>query len=184
MFLQLWGGILFLLNKVFFSQAERNEGEVARRWRIASWSVYLLGLPAWVWIFVIERNWIAAALEVSGVPAMVMGLLIALRGAGKQMRWLDFLALVGVVIGLTASLYDFGGFTTINQALELGIAVGYLIGTYLLANQRPSGYIWFVGMNSSSACLMYVQSYPWLMVQQLLSLLFVLDAYIQSRRGE
>jgi len=181
--LQLWGGIFFLLNKIFFSRAERSEGARARRWRIASWSVYLIGLPAWVIIFIMERNWIAAALESSGAPAMVMGLLVAVRGTGRQPKWLDHLALVGIVVGLSASLYDFGGITTVNQLLEIGIVTGYLIGTYMLAKERPSGYLWFLLMNGSNAVLMYTQDYPWLVVQQIASLAFVLDAYVQNKRN-
>lgn len=183
LFLQLWGGIFFLLNKIFFSCAERSKGTRARRWRIASWSVYVIGLPAWIIIFIMKRNWIAAALESCGAPTMVMGLLVAVRGADHQPKWLDHLALVGIVGGLSASLYDFGGISTVNQLLEIGIVTGYLIGTYMLAKERPGGYLWFLLMNGSNAALMHIQGFPWLMVQQVASLAFVLDAYVQNKRN-
>jgi len=44
------------------------------------------------------------------------------------------------------------------------------------------GYPWFMLMNSSNAVLMYIQDYPWLTVQQVASLFFVLLAYLIQRR--
>jgi len=65
--LQIWAGIFYLFNKIFFSQAERSKNNnLKRNWRIWSWVVYLIGLPAWVIIFVTEHNWIAAAIETGG----------------------------------------------------------------------------------------------------------------------
>ena len=180
--LQIWGGMFYLLNKVFFSRSERSSNEFKKKnWRIRAWIVYLLGLPAWVTIFVLERNWIAAAIEAGGAPAMIIGLSIAIRGQGHELRWLDTLAKIMIGIGLTLSLYDFGGITTLNQVLELGIAVGFLVGTYMLAKEKAQGYFWFMGMNISTAVLMGIQNYPFLMVQQLISLGFVLDAYFVQR---
>ena len=180
--LQIWGGMFYLLNKVFFSRSERSSNKFKKKnWRIRAWIVYLLGLPAWVTIFVLERNWIAAAIEAGGAPAMIIGLSIAIRGQGHELRWLDTLAKIMISIGLALSLYDFGGITTLNQVLELGIAVGFLVGTYMLAKEKAQGYFWFMGMNISTAVLMGIQNYPFLMVQQLISLGFVLDAYFVQR---
>jgi hypothetical protein len=79
----LWGGF-YLLNKIFlsFSEHARNQGNEtwARKWRIAAWAVYLAGLPAWIIILVSWRDWIAASVEASGAPAMLLGLVLALRG--------------------------------------------------------------------------------------------------------
>jgi len=176
--LQFWGGSFYLLNKIFFSQAERNnDQEKIRFWRINSWIVYLIGLPAWVIIFLSERNWIAASVEGSGALAMIIGLIIAIRGKGKEPKWFDYIARLAIVVGITYSLYDFGGITTVTQLLEIGVTIGFLFGTYQLAKQNPTGYLWFLLMNSSNAILMLVQNYPWLFVQQLISLGFVLDAF-------
>ena len=72
--LQIWGGAFYLLNKIFFSRAERDNAISRRRlWRIRSWVVYLVGLPAWVIVFISEHNWIAAGVESGGAPAMIMG---------------------------------------------------------------------------------------------------------------
>ena len=112
--LQLWGGAFYLLNKLFFSRAERAvRVQTRQRWLTIAWSCYLIGLPPWVFIFITERNWIAAAVETSGVPAMIMGLI----AARKQVRisadhaWLDHLAKLTVVVGLGLSFYDFGAFS-------------------------------------------------------------------------
>ena len=180
--LQVWGGFFFLLNKIFFSRAERNEGVRKRVWRIRSWTVYIIGLPAWVIIFVSERNWIAASVETGGATAMILGLIIAMRGLGREPRWLNYIALFSVVIGIGYSVYDFSGITTINQVLELCLVAGFLIGTYLLARERPIGYLWFMLMNVSNALLMYIEHFPWLALQQVVSLAFVADAYVMQKR--
>jgi len=185
--LQWLGGGFYLLNKIFlsFSEHARNHGDKARarKWRIASWAVYLAGLPPWVIIFVSWRNWIAASVETSGVPAMMLGLVIALRGTTKNPpRWLDHLALVCIPLGFGYSLYDFGGITTINQWLEIGLVLGFLIGTYLLAKERASGYLWYVLMHVTCGWLMWIQGYPWLFLQQLISLVFIVDAYRMTQK--
>ncbi|QGY40812.1 hypothetical protein GM415_11980 [Pseudodesulfovibrio cashew] len=181
--LQIWGGACYLLNKVCFSRAERSlTHEQNRTWRIWSWCVYLAGLPAWVIVLVSEHNWIAATVESGGAPAMTIGLVIALRGHGREPKWLDFLARYSVILGLGLSLYDFGGITTVNQVLELCIAAGFLMGTYLMAKDKIHGYFWLMLGNVSCSALMGIQHYYILMVQQLLSLFFVVDAY-RTRRN-
>ena len=184
-FLQFWAGIFYLLNKIFFSFMEREIGVTQkRRWRIWSWLVYLLGLPAWAVIFILERNWIAAALEVGGLPSMAMGLIVAIKGsAQKSPAWLNHLALICIAIGTVYSFYDFGGFSTLNQFLELSLTLGYLIGTYLLAKKHPSGYLWFMLMNASCGWLMWIQNYPWLALQQVASLGFIVDAFLMERKN-
>ena len=96
--------------------------------------------------------------------------------------WLDHLAKLMVIVGLGLSFYDFDGLKTLNQVLELGIAAGLLLGTYLLAKSKPQGYFWLMVGNISAASLMMRQSYYVLMVQQILSLSLVFDAYRVQRR--
>ena len=181
--LQIWGGLGYLLNKVFFSQAERSKRIKERRsWLVRSWIVYLAGMPAWVIVFISERNWIAAGVESGGTPAMVGGLIIALRGHGTALKWLDSISKAGVFIGLTLSIYEFGGLTTTNQFLELGIAAGFLIGTYLMAKDNVQAYIWLMIGNVSCASLMGLEGFYILMIQQLISLIFVTDAFINRRK--
>ena len=143
--LQLWGGTFYLLNKLFFSKAERAVNQRHRqKWRLRAWTAYLVGLPPWVFIFISERNWIAAAVESGGVPAMLIGL-IAARQDHTQLHeyvWLDHLAKLMILIGLGLSLYEFNGLATLNQFLELGIAAGFLMG--LLACQVKSARLLLV----------------------------------------
>lgn len=180
---QVWGGIFYLLNKIFFCIAEHNP-QSKRTWKICSWTVYLVGLPAWIIIFAWERNWIAASIGIGGAFSMVLGLVIALRGKGKEPKWLNYVAVIAVILGTTYSLYDFGGITTINQVLELGIVIGSLVGTYLLAKERPIGYLWFLLMTGSNATLMYAQNYSILCLQQIISFIIIFDAYrIQKKKA-
>ena len=181
--LQIWGGVFYLLNKIFFSRAERSKNERLRRvWRIRSWIVYLAGLPAWVVVFISEHNWIAAGVESGGAPAMTIGLIIAWRGHGNEPKWLDYVAKLSVLIGLTLSFYEFGGIKTLNQFLELGIAAGFLMGTYMMAKDKVQGYFWLMLGNVSCASLMGLEGFFLLMAQQTVSLFFVTDAYLARKQ--
>lgn len=182
--IQLFGGIFYLLNKIFLSITERRESidSKDRTWRIRAWIVYLIGLPAWVLLFIREHNWIAAALEIGGAPSMILGLTIAIKGKEDKPKWLDAAALVAIVLGLSYSWYDFHGIRKFSQWLEIGIVTGFLIGTYQLALERLSGYVWYLFMCGCCATLMYFEKYPWLLGQQLVSILFILDAYIMKKR--
>jgi len=181
--LQIWGGVFYLLNKIFFSRAERSKNERFRRvWRIRSWIVYLAGLPAWVVVFISEHNWIAAGVESGGAPAMTIGLIIAWRGHGNEPKWLDYVAKLSVLIGLTLSFYEFGGIKTLNQFLELGIAAGFLMGTYMMAKDKVQGYFWLMLGNVSCASLMGLEGFFVLMAQQTVSLFFVTDAYLARKQ--
>ena len=176
--LQIWGGIFYLLNKVFFAQAERSKTIDDRKiWRIRSWIVYLTGLPAWVIVFISERNWIAAGVESGGAPAMLVGLIIAWRGHGAEPKWLDNIAKLSVFVGLALSVYEFGGIISLSQFLELGIAAGFLMGTYMMAKDNSQGYLWLMLGNVSCASLMGMEGFYILMTQQLISLCFVTDAF-------
>jgi hypothetical protein len=181
---QIWGGIFYLLNKIFFSRAERSQCEHHRKnWRIWSWLVYLAGLPAWVVLFISERNWIAAGVESGGSPAMILGLIIAWRGQGKEPKWLDHVALFSVLTGLVISIYDFGGIKTLTQFFELGITAGFLMGTYMMAKDNIQGYLWLMLGNISCASLMGIEGFLVLMTQQMVSLVFVTDAFIVRKKA-
>ena len=181
--LQIWGGLFYLLNKVFFSQAERSKTINGRKiWRIRSWIVYLAGLPAWVVVFISEHNWIAAGVESGGAPAMLVGLIIALRGHGAEPKWLDSISKISVLVGLALSVYEFGGIKNLSQFLELGIAAGFLMGTYMMAKDNAQGYLWLMLGNVSCASLMGIEGYFIFMTQQLVSLAFVTDAFLTRRK--
>ncbi|MGE4297843.1 MAG: hypothetical protein AB7E47_07430 [Desulfovibrionaceae bacterium] len=182
--LQICGGLFYLLNKVFFSRAEREAGIANRKmWRIRSWVVYLAGLPAWVIVFASEHNWIAAAVESGGAPAMISGLIVAWRGHGAGPKWLDGIAKISVLGGLGLSLHEYGGLTDVSQLCELGIAAGFLLGTYMMAHDSAQGYLWLMLGNVSCSALMGREGYYILMSQQLVSLGFVVDAFVTRRRN-
>jgi hypothetical protein len=180
--LQWWAGGFYLLNKIFFSRAERTEDkEKKRKWKIISWVVYLIGLPAWVIIFYYQKDWIAFYVEISGAVIMLLGLAVAWVGIKKTPKWFVVIGFIAALIGMKYSFQDFGIMTTLDQWLELGISIGFLIGMLLLAFERRSGYLWFVLMNVCCGSLMYIQGHPWLALQQVISLYFVLDAYRKYR---
>jgi hypothetical protein len=182
--LQVWGGLCYLFNKIFFSMAERSNTETFNRsWRMRSWLIYILGLPAWIIVFLSEHNWIAASVELGGAPSMIVGYYISWKGFGKEPLWLDNLAKYFVIIGLSISFYEFGGINTVAQLYELGIAAGFLMGTYLMAKNNIKGYLWLMLGNVSCASLMHIEGYYLLMFQQLLSLIFVTDAFMVRKKS-
>ncbi len=184
-FLQIWGGLFYTINKIFFSQAERSKTrDNKRRWQIRSWAVYLIGVPAWVTLFIMKHDWIAAAMETGVIPTMIMGLVIAWRGGGgKQPKVLDYIARTFIVVGMVLSFRDAGGLNSVTQFLEINIALASLVGTYLLARNNPKGYLWIFSGNFACGTLMYMHDLYILAVQQVLSALFIFDAYrIQYKR--
>ncbi len=184
--LQLWGGTFYLFNKVFFSRAERNKGKRRRMWKIQAWTMYLIGLPAWFVILLLQDNFILAGAEIGGGPAMVLGLILALRGQEKKPAWLKFFDILSIgvaaTVGTIYSVNFLGGIESVNQILEFGVIAGFLTGTVLLAREQPKGYLWFLLMNGSNAVLQYREGAYFLAVQQIISIAFVADAYLMERR--
>lgn len=182
--LQAWGGGLYLLNKICFAFAAGRPQEKSRRLRICGWLVYLLGVPAWVILLVGRQNWIAASIEAGGVPSMILGLLGAWQSGGdvhpRFVQIARFSTWGALLLGVGYSLYDYGGLTSISQLLEVGVMLGFLLGSYLLAREHLAGWFFFVLMNLSMASLMFLQQKPLLAGQQLLSLCFVLYGLRQA----
>lgn len=174
---EAFAGLGYLLQKVFLLIAEGDESARGRRWRISGWIAYLIGLPMWMVIFFIESDWILIFVEGGGAPSMVLGLVIALRGHGRAPEWLNAFAMVMTFVGIGVSLYVFGGLATLTQALELGVAIGFLFGTYLLARRNSTGWLWYLLMNGSAGTLMWMQGYPLLTLQQAFSFIVVIAAY-------
>lgn len=188
---QMLGGVFYLLNKIFLFFGERAEKSNKQRLKSMAWVVYLIGLPAWIIIFADKHNWIALAVEVSGAPSMVLGLINAQRSATKKILWLDrtaiFTVYLGIgtsTLGLVFSVFEFNGITALTQVMEIGIAVGFLVGTYLLANKRPTGYLWFLLMSVSATVMFYWQNQIALTIMQVLSVGFTADAYRSTKKQE
>lgn len=182
--LQVWAGSFYLANKIFlaFAAFRENEDSTKKKLLIIGWSVYLIGLTPWVIIFISEKNWIVAMVEACGAPAMAYGLMVAIIGKGRTPKLLKWLSYTGAFIGLGISFWDVGFLVEKTQYLELGVAGGFLIGTLLLANKNPLGWVFFAIMNASNAYLMYTQNYYWLTAQQLASLFFVALGYMAERQ--
>ncbi len=173
--------------KSFCVSPNGRSDESARTWVGRGGSLHglftLLGSPPWVIIFIHEHNWIAASVESSGAPAMILGLVIAWRGSrGESPRWLDWISALCIPLGVSYSLYDFSGLTKQSQWLELSLALGFLVGTYRIAKRHSDGYLWFILMHITCGYLMKLQGYSWLFLQQIASLVFIIDAAINARR--
>jgi hypothetical protein len=184
--LQLWGGGFYLLNKICFAFAEGKNEETKRRLKLAGWMVYLFGVPAWVAIFIGKHDWIAASIETGAVPSMLFGLLTVYQKAETPNKILDIIAAVlmytFLISGVAYSFYDHGGITSSSQVLEIGAMIGFLVGSYLLAKNNSYGWLFFMLMNVSMAALMLIQGKPFLTVQQLISLGFVIYGFITVQR--
>lgn len=149
-----------------------------------AWSAYLIGVPAWIVLLTSQHNWIAASVEAGGIPAMVLGLYTTYHthrkvnlGLNRLVALLTYTALTS---GVLFSLNHHGGLVSVSQLLEIGITVGFLIGSYLMAKNNPKGWLFFMLMNISTAVLMLLQDKYILMTQQLVSLCFVVYGFRQS----
>lgn len=184
--LQLWGGVLYTLNKVFFLLAELAKGKgdllMNKAWRLRSWVLCVVGLPAWIALLAMKRDWILLGIEFGGLPAMLLGIYYAWKQEGQTVpAWAERIVIASCVFGVVASIYDFGGFTSVTQFLEGSTAITFLVGTYYLAHDRYGGYLWYLGMHGSMVFLMGMQNYPGLSAQQLFSFFVILYAWFLAR---
>lgn len=183
--LQIWGGSFYLINKILFALAEGKKQKIRRKFKLNGWAIYILGVPAWVIILLGEQNWIAASIEAGGVPSMFLGLYMVYQNSSSPPRIFDgaasFFTYGSLSLGVGYSLYDNGGVRSFTQFLEMGVMVGFLLGSYLLAKDNRTGWLFFMLMNGSMATLMLVQDMPLLAVQQIVSLSFVTYGFWVSR---
>ena len=184
--LQLWGGGFYLINKILFALAENKKEDLKRKLKLYSWAIYILGVPAWVIILLSKHNWIAASIEAGGVPSMLFGLYNVYKNAKVPNRTFDKVASLftfgSIVLGVGYSLFDYGGVSSISQVLEIGVMLGFLLGSYLLAKNNSKGWLFFMLMNGSMATLMLIQHKPLLAFQQIASLSFVIYGYFLSKQ--
>ena len=185
--LQAWGGGFYLLNKIFFAFAEEKNQKTKRQLKIAGWLIYILGVPAWVIILFSKHDWIAASIEAGGVPSMIFGLFTVYQNDDSPNKIFDLTASLFtcgfLILGFCYSVYDYGGITSVSQLLEIGVMIGFLIGSYLLAKNNSYGWVFFMLMNGSMASLMWIQHKPLLSVQQLVSLCFVIYGFAVSLKS-
>jgi len=188
LFLQIWGGGFYLSNKILLAIAEGRPKKSKRLFKLAGWMIYILGVPAWVIILISQQNWIAASIEVGGVPSMLLGLYNVYNKKEVFSRALGLIALsvtyLSLAFGVGYSIFEYGGINSVTQLLEIGVMVGFLLGSYFLAKNQSFGWLFFMLMNGSMALLMFIQNKPILSVQQLFSLCFVAYGYISAVRAE
>lgn len=185
--LQIWGGGFYLSNKMLLAFAEKKRGEIQRRLKIFAWLAYLIGVPAWVVILLGKHDWIAASIEAGGVPAMLLGLYNAYHQHQRMNlrfnRFVSACTYLSLLAGVSISLYHHQGLNSLSQLLELGVMLGFLMGSYLMAHNNPRGWLFFMLMNLSMAALMLLQAKLVLMVQQLISLAFVVYGYVHAGKA-
>lgn len=183
-FCQILGGSFYLLNKIFLSLGERNGKKVlvGLNFKAWSWISFLIGLPFWLILFFLEKNYIALGLESSAIPSLVLGLIISIKGSKiKEPFWIKYFVISSVVLGLYFSIIHYDGINNSTQVSEIIMVSTFLIGTYYLAKGKNIGYIYYIFMHLSCIYLMYLNNFYFLLIQQVISIGFVLDAYTNSK---
>lgn len=179
------GGGLYLTNKALLNVMERRRRLTSAEpfwfWRRWAWSIYLMGLPPIVAVFLTKDNWVFAAIEVGGVPAMLCGLVTAMKRRDPP-RWLHWIANCGLLIGICLSLGNLGLSRPVTQGLETLGGIGFLVGTIMLAKDKEKGYWWFLLMGVATGTLFYVQGDYVLAAMQAVSICVVLDSQRVKRR--
>lgn len=182
---QIWGGVFYLTNKILFALSEDKQPQTKKDLKITAWVIYILGVPAWVTILISHQNWIAASIEAGAIPSMLLGLYNTYTDNKKQHKWFNhFVALCtysSLAFGLIYSVIHNSGITSVSQVLEIGVMIGFLLGSYSIAKNNSVGWLFFMLMNLSMATLMLLQNKPILMVQQVISLCFVIYGFNKSR---
>jgi len=188
LFLQIWGGGFYLSNKILLAIAEGRPKKSKRLFKLAGWLIYILGVPAWVVILISKQNWIAASIEVGGVPSMLLGLYNVYNEKEVSAKRFDFIVLsatyISLALGVGYSVYEYRGINSVTQLLEIGVMIGFLLGSYFLAKNRSFGWLFFILMNGSMALLMFIQNKPILSIQQLFSLCFVVYGYVLAIKAK
>lgn len=133
-------------------------------------------------MLLIKQNFIFSALEASALPLMILGLTLASMRVekdqiDKKLRKLDPVVYTLIGAGLGYSFRYFGGFVTTHQWLEITASAGFLIGTYLQAKDHTAQYAAYLVMNIATAVLFFRQDLLWFGIQQIVSIVFILDAY-------
>jgi hypothetical protein len=182
LFLQIWGGIGYLLAKTVLAVAEGMENN--RKLRIIGWFSYLIGIPAWVILLAGKNNWVVAAIELGSVPSMILGIIIAWKQNIQINKVFDmfvkFFTFFMIILGTVYSIYFFHGITTFSQILEIIITFGFLLGSNLLAKSNPAGWLLYALMCTCMGILMLIQDKYLLVLQQGISLVVIIFGYIRA----
>jgi len=182
LFLQIWGGVFYLLAKILLALAEGMNND--KKLRIIGWLSYLLGVPAWVILLAGKNNWVVAAIEFGSAPSMILGIVTTWKQNIPVNKIFDVFVKVFtffmIILGTFYSIYQFHGITAFSQVLEILITIGFLSGSYLLAKNIPIGWLLFALMCICMGTLMLIQDKILLVFQQGISLLVVMSGYIRA----
>jgi hypothetical protein len=184
LFLQMWGGVAYLLAQILLASAEGVDNGRGRR--IAGWISYLAGIPAWVVLLVSKNSWIVAAIDLGSIPAMALGITVAWKQGAQVNKRLDAavkaFTLFMIIAGVSYSIYYFHGITTFSQILEISVTFTFLSGSYLLAKNKPAGWLLFTLMCICMVVLMILQGKTLLAFQQGFSFIVTITGYIKAIR--
>jgi peptidoglycan/LPS O-acetylase OafA/YrhL len=184
MFLQCWGGAGYFFSKVFIVRAEFLENH--RNCRLIGLILYLLGMPAWIILFISRQNWMAAATEAAGIPALIFGIVMTWKQSynpNKNIDWIiRIFTCLMILSGVAYSIYIFNGISKLSQVLEIIIIVTVLSSNYLLAKKNPYTWLTFSAALIATSILMYIQDKPILCIQQLVSLIPVIIGFIKCMK--
>jgi vacuolar-type H+-ATPase subunit I/STV1 len=182
LFLQIWGGIFYLLSKILLAASESMNG--SKKFRIIGWFFYLIGMPAWIILLASKNNWVVAAIDLGGIPSMILGIVIAWKQNIQVNKILDIFVksftFFMIILGTIYSIYYFHGITTFSQILEILVTFGFLFGSYLLAKNNPAGWLLFALMCICTGILMLIQDKTLLVFQQGISFVVVIVGYIRA----
>jgi len=186
LFLQIWGGIFYLLAKILLALAEGMNND--RKLRIIGWFSYLFGIPAWVILLAGKNNWVVAAIDLGTIPSMILGIITAWKQNIQVNKVFDIFVkaftFFMIILGTSYSIYFFHGITTFSQILEILVTFGFLSGSYLLAKKNPAGWLLFALMCTCMGILMLIQEKTLLVFQQGISLLIIIAGYIRAKTAK
>jgi len=182
LFLQIWGGFFYLFAKILLAFSEGKND--SKNLRIIGWISYLIGIPAWVITLAGKNNWLVAAIDPGSIPSMILGILTAGKQNNNSYKPLaifaKFFTFAAIVLGTSYSIYCFHGITAFSQVLEILVTIGFLWGSYLLAKNKPSGWLLFALMCSSMALLLFMQGKMIMAILQSISLIIIAIGFIRS----
>lgn len=183
--LQIWGVLIALLGKLLLSLAEGRGTDMESKLRFSGWLSYLISQPAWIIIYLSNRNYIATGIEIGIIPSMIIGLVTANKDSNMPgiLSSIYKIFLYSVpFLGVLYSFYDFGGFHSLTQWLEAGVLVSYFVGIHFLANKNPKGWLWFMINNSCLIALMAIQGIYIIMAHQIFSFFLNILGFLRSRK--
>ncbi len=184
--LQLAAGGFYFLNKAFLLSKLIVRDSKKRLQNILASVIYPFGLPFWIIIFNLEKDYIALSLEAGGIFSMILGIYTSIKGKSQKTKIFEkgclVITILFILFGAIESINEYGGIKTLTQILEISIVTGFLVGTYYMAIQSKKVYFYFMFMNLSCATLMLIQGNPLLFWFQLASLVWMGMGYIITKK--